>query len=200
VTRLRQLATRIVPDFYVGDCGTSVGRESPFATYASQSAEAESMRCSFVRSFVRLARDSDVLFGEFICERSTDGIDRIGRICAADFRTPMTAGRKVNAHAHARAQQTQSARTQTWSKGPIYCLRALSKLAMAARAYDYLLVSMCDVRYVYSMQRARQIYERMPLPNECAQRSPLAVAPLTLNGSVGHADQYYIVLHYSGHR
>ena len=67
----------------------------------------------------------------------------------------MTAGRKVNAHAHARAQQTQSARTQTWSKGPIYCLRALSKLAMAARAYDYLLVSMCDVRYVYSMQRLR---------------------------------------------
>ena len=54
VTRLRQLATRIVPDFYVGDCGTSVGRESPFATYASQSAEAESMR-SFVRPSGRSA-------------------------------------------------------------------------------------------------------------------------------------------------
>ena len=85
---------------------------------------------------------------------------------------------------HARNRRKAHARRLGLLKGPIYCLRALSKLAMAARAYDYLLVSMCDVRYVYSMQRARQIYERMPLPNECAQRSPLAVAPLTLNGSV----------------
>ena len=94
---------------------------------------------------------------------------------------------------HARNRRKAHARRLGLLKGPIYCLRALSKLAMAARAYDYLLVSMCDVRYVYSMQRARQIYERMPLPNECAQRSPLAVARTvdrqSMGRSVGHADR-----------
>ena len=114
----------------------------------------------------------------------------------------MTAGRKVNAHAHARAQQTQSARMQTWSKGPIYCLRALSKLAMAARTYDYLLVSMCDVRYVYSMQRLRAADGRENA--ECAQRSPLAVACTVDRQSMGRSvmriDQYGVELHYSGDR
>jgi hypothetical protein len=117
----------------------------------------------------------------------------------------MTAGRKVNAHAHACAQQTQSARTQAWSaEGPIYCLRALSKLAMAARTYDYLLVSMCDVRYVYSMQRLRAADIGENAIAECAQRSPLAVARTVDRQSIGRSvmriDEYCILLHYSGDR